>query len=120
MSTASAVTLQLGELTLQLSPFVSTDEDRRRSVEIVKITSLTEETKPTMGKVIDDFFAIAPFVMDLLLKSAAQNHPDLTRGRIEENLDHRNLPLALAALVRMSEITLTRMLETLEIRSQIN
>jgi hypothetical protein len=118
VSTAPAVTVKLGELVLQLSPFVSTDEDRRRSVEIAKITSLTEEIG--MGKVITDFFAIAPFVMDLLLKSAAQNHPDLTRDRLEENLDHRNLPLALAALVRMSEIQLTQMLETLEIRSQIN
>jgi hypothetical protein len=116
-----AVTLQLGELILQLSPFVPTDDDRRRTIDVATITTMTGRVgESPIEKTVTDFLVIADLALDLLLKSAGPNDPTLTRDRIEENLDHRNLPLALAALVRMSEITLTRMLETLEIRSQIN
>jgi hypothetical protein len=40
--------------------------------------------------------------VDLIFRSASPNHPDLTRDRIEEELDHRNLPDAISALRGMS------------------
>jgi hypothetical protein len=116
-----AVTLQLGELILQLSPFVPTDDDRRRTIDVATITTMTGRVgESPIEKTVTDFLVIADLALDLLLKSAGPNDPTLTRDRLEENLDNRNLPLVIAALTRMSEIKLTRMLETLECRSEIN
>lgn len=121
MSTAPAVTLQLGELTLQLSLFVPTEDDLRRARDVAEITTMAVKAgESPIEKTGTDFLAIADLALDLLLKSAGPNDPTLTRDRLEDNLDKRNLPLVIAALTRMSEIKLTRMLETLEIRSQIN
>jgi hypothetical protein len=121
MSTAPAVTVKLGELTLQLSPFVPTDDDRRRALDVANFTTMTARVgESRIEKAVTDFVVIADLALDLLLKSAGPNDPTLTRDHLEENLDNRNLPLVIAALTRMSEITLTRMLEVLECRSEIN
>jgi hypothetical protein len=119
MSTTPGVTLNLDALALQLSPFVPTDEDRRRARELAIMTMRKADSR--IEKAIDDFFAMGNLVLDLLLKSTAQSHPELTRADLAENLNQRNLPLAIDALTRMSELTLTRMLSEMPILgSRIN
>jgi hypothetical protein len=100
MSSRVTYPLKLGALELQLSPYSPTEEEIRRSLELIEQTSRTEDAD--LLKSLEDQVAIAAFVVDLLLRSAGPNHPDLTRDRIEEELDHRNLPDAISALRGMS------------------
>ncbi len=92
--------LKLGALELQLSPFRPTDEEITRSLELIDRTKPTEATDRM--KVLADQAAIAALVVDFLLKSASPNHPNLTRDRLEEELDPANLWEAIYALRGMS------------------
>jgi len=100
MSARITFPLKLGALELQLSPFRPTEEDIRRSLELIDRTEPTEATDRV--KVLEDQAAIAALVVDFLLRSASPNHPDLTRDRLEEELDPANLSDAIRALRGMS------------------
>jgi len=101
MSPRVTYPLKLGTLELQLSPYSPTPEDMRRSDELIASTCRTDDADP-VTKRLADRLAIMAFVLDLLFRSASPNHPDLTRDRIAEELDHRNLPDAISALRGMS------------------
>jgi hypothetical protein len=100
MSARVTYPLKLGALELQLSPFRPSDEDIRRSDDLIDRTKVTGATD--RAKVFADQAAIAALVMDFLLKSASPNHPDLTRDQLEEELDPANLTDAISALRGMS------------------
>jgi hypothetical protein len=92
--------LKLGSLELQLSPYSPTEEELRRSLELIESTAGTEDA--SLMKNLADWYAIATFVVDMLLRFASSNHPGLNRDRIAEELNRRNLPDAIRALRGMS------------------
>jgi hypothetical protein len=101
MSPRVTYLLKLGSLELQLSPYSPTPEDMRRSDELIASTNRTDAADP-VTKRLADRLAIDAFVVDLLFRAASPNHPELTRDRIEEELDHRNIADAISSLRGLS------------------